>query len=657
MRILVANRGEIACRILSSAKSLGHDTVAVFSEADACSPHVTMADQAILLGPAPAAESYLNMERILQAARDSGADAIHPGYGFLSENAAFARACEAANLRFIGPPADAIELMGNKAAAKIHMNAADVPCVPGYNGIQQDDATFAAAANDIGFPVMVKAAAGGGRRGIRRVEKTVDLPDALRLARSEAERAFGSAELILEKAIERPRHVEIQILADQHGAVIHLGERDCSIQRRHQKVVEEAPCPVMTEQLRERMGEVAVTAAKSIGYVGAGTVEFLLSGAEDFYFLEMNTRLQVEHPVTEMVTGLDLVALQIAIAQGEHLPLQQNEVAFNGHAIEVRLYAEDPSQDFIPSTGMIELWKAPVVEGVRVDDGVRTGLSITPYYDAMVAKIIGWDDSRKMARCRLLRALHETALFGLSSNRDFLIRILQTPAFVDGRATTAFLSEARLEESSVPGLTAAQRAAVAAVLAYREQHRKALKASLLVCDELSHWGSAGSLVSRLTLDAPGGVVKLTVRATQTGYTVIEGDSQCIIQVAHDDGVSATVMIEKLSHRATYCMTPDGAVWLSVDGRIECYLNRVSGADEDDEASTGLVRAPMHGVLLKILVSPGDRVERGRPLLVLEAMKMQHEVIAPMDGCIEQVFFGLGDHVAADEVILEIGVAQ
>ena len=461
--ILVANRGEIAVRVMRTAQALGYRAIAVYSEADAKAPHVRMADDAVLIGPAPVGESYLDMDRILKAVKDSGAQAVHPGYGFMSENAAFAEACDKAGLVFIGPTSDAINLMGNKAEAKRRMIEADVPCVPGYEGEDQSDAAMMKAAGKIGFPLMVKAASGGGGRGMRLVEKADGVADALNAARSEALNAFGSDELILERAIIKPRHVEVQVFADTLGNVIHLGERDCSVQRRHQKVVEEAPCPIMTEELRVRMGAAAVEAARSIDYRGAGTVEFLLDGNGEFYFLEMNTRLQVEHPVTEMITGLDLVALQIQVAEGRPLGLSQEDISLNGHAIEVRLYAEDPAQDFLPVTGAIDLWQPATGEGVRVDAGIETGMEISPFYDPMVAKVIAWGDSREIARHRLINALKETALFGSTTNRSFLIDVLGREAFAKGEATTAFIGDEFTEaDLAVAAPTFAQAAGGAA---------------------------------------------------------------------------------------------------------------------------------------------------------------------------------------------------
>ena len=465
-RILIANRGEIACRVIRAARDRGLQSVAVYSDADAGALHTRLADMAVPIGPAPVGQSYLSVEKILAAARASGADAVHPGYGFLSENADFARACREAGLVFIGPTPEAIAAMGNKAAAKRRMLDAGVPCVPGYQGDDQDDATFAREAERIGYPVMVKAAAGGGGRGMRLVAQPGELGQSLASARSEAAKAFGSDELILEKAIVGPRHVEIQVLADRHGTVVHAGERDCSVQRRHQKVLEEVPCPVMTKALRAAMGSAAVEAARAISYESAGTVEFLLDGRGEFYFLEMNTRIQVEHPVTELVTGLDLVGLQIDIAQGKPLPFTQSDVRLTGHAIEARLYAEDPAAGFLPQTGKILRWTLPSGSGIRVDHGLADGSEISPYYDPMIAKLIAYGDTRDEARQRLIRALDDTVIFGVPTNRAFLRAMLAHPAFAAGEATTAFIEDhfARIEPIDAER-TAAARALTALLLA------------------------------------------------------------------------------------------------------------------------------------------------------------------------------------------------
>ncbi|MEE4252226.1 MAG: acetyl-CoA carboxylase biotin carboxylase subunit, partial [Alcanivoracaceae bacterium] len=470
-KILIANRGEIACRVIRTARSLGYRTVAVYSQADSNARHVSLADEAVCIGPATVSQSYLNADAILAAARQTGADAVHPGYGFLSENSTFAQACEAAGITFIGPPVNAIHLMGSKRLSKIAMQEAGVPCIPGYEGADQSDATLIREAERIGLPLMIKASAGGGGRGMRVVTDMAEVAEQLRSARAEAKNAFGSDELILERAVIRPRHVEIQVFGDQHGNVIHLGERDCSVQRRHQKVVEEAPSPAVNAELRARMGEAAVNAAKSCQYVGAGTVEFLLAEDGSFYFLEMNTRLQVEHPVTELVTGLDLVAWQIRVARGETLPLTQDQVQLNGHAIEVRLYAEEPSQNFMPQTGPVLAWRPAEGDGVRIDHGLREGFSVGSHYDPMLAKIIAWGDSREDARRRLIRAIEDTVLFGLQDNRRFLAAILRHPVFAAGAATTAFLDS---DFGDDPSMAAPQAShlmyAIAAALLSGNQH-------------------------------------------------------------------------------------------------------------------------------------------------------------------------------------------
>ncbi|MDP6342768.1 MAG: acetyl-CoA carboxylase biotin carboxylase subunit, partial [Alphaproteobacteria bacterium] len=550
--ILIANRGEIAVRVIRTAQALGYRAIAVYSEADARAPHVRMADDAVLIGPAPVADSYLDMDRILQAARETGAEAIHPGYGFLAENAQFARACAEAGLVFIGPGAEAIDLMGNKAEAKRRMIEADVPCVPGYQGEDQSDAAMAKAAEGIGYPLMVKAAAGGGGRGMRLVASADGLADALATARSEALNAFGSDELILEKAISRPRHVELQVFADGHGTVIHLGERDCSVQRRHQKVVEEAPCPVMSEDLRARMGAAAVEAARSIDYRGAGTVEFLLDGDGEFYFLEMNTRLQVEHPVTEMITGLDLVALQIRVAEGRPLDLSQEDVRLNGHAIEVRLYAEDPAQDFLPVTGGIDLWRPAGGDGVRIDAGIDTGLEISPFYDPMVAKVIAWGESRETARHRLINALKETAFFGSTSNQSFLIDVLRRDTFARGEATTAFIGEEFSADDLAPTTPTVQQAAMAAVVQFQVERQQAFENSLNVSPALLDWSSGGHLVTHYVYTS--GDDEMDLKVTPQGgerYVVQHGDDEVHIEVLQRGEHTVRLAIDGRRRRVLY----------------------------------------------------------------------------------------------------------
>ncbi len=653
--ILVANRGEIAVRVMQTAQSLSYRAIAVYSEADSAAPHVQMADDTALIGPSPVGESYLNIERILQAAKETGAEAIHPGYGFLSENADFARACQKAGFVFIGPSPEAIELMGNKAKAKRRMIEAGVPCVPGYQGTDQSDAMMLSAANDTGFPLMVKAAGGGGGRGMRLVTNAEALPAALASARSEALHAFGSDELILEKAILRPRHVEIQVFADSEGNVIHLGERDCSIQRRHQKVVEEAPCPLMTEGLRTQMGAAAVEAARSIAYRGAGTVEFLLDADGNFYFLEMNTRLQVEHPVTEMITGLDLVALQIQVAEGRPLGLKQADVMRSGHAIEVRLYAEDPAQDFLPCTGTIDLWQPAEGRGIRFDAGMQTGQTISPFYDAMLAKVIAWGETREIARHRLINALKKTLLFGLNTNMDFLIKVLGKEAFAKGTATTAFIEE----ELSADDLRRPQPnfevAAIAAVLQYRIERQRDFDASVNVSPLLLDWSSGGRLITRYVYSTNEDIFDLTVSPDRHGdYHVQTSNAFLSIKILTLSAGVARLSVDGRRQSVNFSTPSPGIIHISVEGETFHFRNQIAFAVSPEEMSGGgRIVAPMHGALLEVFVQAGDPVKIGTRLAVLEAMKMQHDILAVSDGTVREICVEAGTQVAADDLLLEI----
>ena len=628
-------------------------TVAVYSDADANAPHVKFADDAVRIGPAPAGESYLSTESIIAAAKSSGATAVHPGYGFLSENAKFAKAVEEAGLTFVGPPPAAIEVMGDKARAKRRMIEANVPCVPGYEGEDQSEKAFANAAAKVGYPVMIKAAAGGGGRGMRLVEKAGDLAVALKTARSEAKNAFGNGDLILEKAIVRPRHVEIQVFADSHGSVIHLGERDCSVQRRHQKVIEEAPCPVMTPELRERMGAAAVEAARAVGYVGAGTVEFLLDEAGGFYFLEMNTRLQVEHPVTEMVTGLDLVGMQLRVARGEALGLEQRDMTLTGHAIEVRLYAEDPEAGFLPSSGHVHLFHAPSGEGVRVDEGIETGGDVSPFYDPMLAKVVAYGATRDEARRRLMSALSSTAVFGPRTNRDFLIDALGQPTFAAGKATTAFIADAYGDRFPPPSMSDAVLAAAAVV-----QHACALgradAAALNMSTELLDWSSAGRLETIVEYEVGGVVRKISVRpAGGWKYDVNTGVTQSAVAIKAMDGDTVRLAVDGHMLEAIY--RDDGrTVWLATSTRSLELANLASFVrPKKDSAGQGLLFAPMHGRLADICVAEGAQVKKGDRLAVLEAMKMQHELTAGIDGRVKHIAATPGIQIAARDLILEI----
>ena len=661
--ILIANRGEIACRVIRTAKKLGYRTVAVYSDADAEAPHVQLADDAVRIGPGPVGESYLVPELILQAAASSGAESIHPGYGFLSENAAFAEAVESAGLVFIGPTREAIDVMGNKAESKRRMIEAGVPCVPGYEGHDQSDKTLLAEGLKIDLPLMVKAAAGGGGRGMRLVHDQADLANAIKLARAEAEGAFGSGELILEKAIIKPRHVEIQVFADTFGNTVHLGERDCSVQRRHQKVVEEAPCPIMTPELREKMGQSAIDAAKSVNYRGAGTVEFLLDDSGFFYFLEMNTRLQVEHPVTELITGLDLVALQISVAQGEPLDLSQADISLEGHAIEVRLYTEDPSQDFLPASGPVDLWAPASGVGVRIDDGISTGQAISPFYDPMVAKVIGYGPSREAARLRLIGALKETVLFGTPNNKDFLIQCLEKQSFINGAATTAFIaeefSEADLEVASVSFADSA----VAATLELWIENKAHLQRSLLVSCELKNWTIASAMVSRKQYQFGDLIHDLSISPVNTSadtYHVTDttAEQSTVIQVVSMQDNRAVVLVDGIKLVAQFMRRQRGQMYCSIGGRGGFFKDLIilDGAVDDAEGG-GRVIAPMHGLLLEVLVQPGDKVSKGQTLAVLEAMKMHYEIQAEIDGTVAEVTAVAGKQVAADDVLIDINENQ
>ena len=648
--VLIANRGEIACRVMRTVQEQGLRAIAVYSEADAQAPHTMMADDAVCIGPAPVNQSYLKVDAILDAAKQTDADAIHPGYGFLSENADFARACDKARIIFIGPPADAIDAMGNKAEAKRLMIAASVPCVPGYEGSDQAEQKFIDAANEIGFPVMVKAAAGGGGRGMRLVHEANKLADALKTARSEAENAFGSGELILEKAIIRPRHVEVQVFADAHGNCIHLNERDCSVQRRHQKVIEEAPCSVLTQEQREAMGKAAVDAAKAINYRGAGTVEFLLGEDGSFYFLEMNTRLQVEHPVTEMITGLDLVALQLQVARRESLGFDQGEVRLNGHAIEVRLYAEDPAQDFLPATGDILLWRKPA--GARVDDGIRTGGSVSPFYDPMLAKIVVHGATRDAARLKLIGALGETALFGAQTNRDFLIACLEKDDFTAGEATTAFIAENFHDGVGAPRASK-ESIAIAAVLRVMAKQNEAVQRAAQVSSTLLNWSSKGMLRSSLDLMLGGEHFALTIDNHGDTYRVVHGESSVDVEHLSTDGYRFRFRVDGRTESIT-SLAKGAEIYISDARNTRRFTDTYARGIAADTADSGnQIVAPMHGRIASIDVSVGDVVTNGQTVAVLEAMKMQHQLVAEIDGTIEAINTAPDAQVAADDVLIEI----
>ncbi|WP_170336029.1 acetyl/propionyl/methylcrotonyl-CoA carboxylase subunit alpha [Ruegeria arenilitoris] len=649
--LLIANRGEIAARIIRTARSLGLRTVAVYTTADAKAPHVELADEAVWIGDGPVGESYLKGDKIIAAAEKTAAGAIHPGYGFLSENAEFARSVEAAGLIFVGPDPEAIRLMGDKADAKRLMLSASVPCVPGYEGDDQSEAVLVKAADNIGFPIMVKAAAGGGGRGMRLVHDAGALPAAIALARSEAENAFGSGELILEKAITDARHVEIQVFADTHGNVIHLGERDCSVQRRHQKVVEEAPCPGMTSELRAKMGAVAIEAARAVNYRGAGTVEFLLDASGAFYFLEMNTRLQVEHPVTEMVTGLDLVAMQIAVAQGEALPVSQEDVTLNGHAMEVRLYAEDPVNGYLPVTGPIDIWKPATGPGVRVDAGIETGQEVSPFYDPMLAKIIAHGPTRETARARLIRAVKESVLLGTVTNSAFLVDVLGQGTFISGDATTTFLD--RIYPEGFPAYqTSGRDAALAlALMLEADQARAKDAAGYVSCDQLG-WSSAALLPFSVKLVCGEDEFSTRGCAHPEGWTVWVGEDKFDVAVVDRSDSNIRARINDQTVDVVAHLTRDLVQYAIGAERLKFRRLRPGAVDEATTAG-GRVIAPMPGLLIELNAEAGQNVAKGDRLAVLEAMKMQHQITAAVDGVITAVHVETGQQLTSGDVMIEI----
>ncbi|WP_323844555.1 acetyl/propionyl/methylcrotonyl-CoA carboxylase subunit alpha [Microbulbifer magnicolonia] len=650
--LLIANRGEIARRIIRTARAEGYSTVAVYSDADRDALHTRDADRALAIGGQTPAESYLDIDKIIAAAQKAGAAAVHPGYGFLAENAGFARACAEAGLVFIGPSAEVIELMGNKRRAKDFVANAGVPCIPGFShsdpGGSQGDDTLMAEAQRIGFPLMIKAAAGGGGRGMRLVQDAGSFAAQLRSARSEALGAFGSDEIILEKALLDARHIEIQVFADSHGNVIHLGERDCSIQRRHQKIVEESPSPAVDAQLRERMGAAAVAAARACGYLGAGTVEFLLDRSGDFYFLEMNTRLQVEHPVTEMVTGFDLVAWQLAVARGEPLPVTQQAVTQRGHAIEVRLYAEDPENQFLPQTGPVHHWREPAGEGIRIDHALLQGSEVSPFYDPMLGKLIAWGRDREEARRRLHRALGELQLIGPKNNIHFLRQLLQQPGFVAGEATTAFLEDANWYPAQPAPDTWTQ--AIAAALNHERHLRAADRRS-----GRANWRSGDHslpLHYQLQCDAQELHCRLACRGGHSYRVMVEGrDFDIEVRQFADRCARLTVDGVELEQRF---VRVDNALFLLRDGRQWQFVDTTQAPARTALAQgSGHITAPMDGCIVEIHVQANQAVRCGDTIAVMEAMKMEHPLKADRDGTVIKLAASAGDQVRGGQLLVQI----
>ena len=658
-KILIANRGEIACRVAATARRLGIRTVAVHSDADANAKHVAVCDEAVPIGGAAPADSYLRWERIIEAARATGAKAIHPGYGFLSENEDFAQACADAGLVFIGPPASAIQAMGLKAESKRLMEQAQVPLVPGYHGEDQDPAFLHKQADRIGYPVLIKASAGGGGKGMRAVDKAEDFDAALASCKREAKNSFGDDAVLIEKYVQRPRHIEIQVFGDTHGNYVYLFERDCSVQRRHQKVLEEAPAPGMTEQMRRQMGEAAVAAARAVNYVGAGTVEFIVEqrgGEMSFFFMEMNTRLQVEHPVTEAITGLDLVEWQLRVAAGEPLPLKQDQLRIRGHAIEARICAENPDKNFMPATGRLRVYRKPAcsaftVATVRVDDGVREGDEISPYYDSMIAKLIVHGDTREQALARLDEALAGTHIVGLATNVQFLRHVVRSRSFAQADLDTALIprEQAALFDQEPVGLPIAAAAAVS--------HTLSREKKLEAADPFSRrdgWRSHGLATRRFAFEFGGQPRQAELTYLHDGalrLAVGEASGPLLYERQDDGGLEVhfagrSVMAHVYATGETdHVFTPQGATQIvSVDLLAHAGEGAVEG---------GRLTAPMPGKVVSFAVKAGDTVKKGQPLAVMEAMKMEHTIAAPADGTVAEVLYAPGDQVAEGAELLKL----
>jgi 3-methylcrotonyl-CoA carboxylase alpha subunit len=633
-KILIANRGEIACRIIQTAKKMGIKTVAVYSDADRNSLHVSLVDEAIHIGPSPSIESYLVIDKIIQAALSSGAQAIHPGYGFLSENADFCRQCEANNLVFIGPPVEAILAMGSKSAAKNIMAKANVPLVPGYHGDDQSSAILKQSAEDMGYPVLLKAAAGGGGKGMRAVYHADEFDQALAAAKREAKNSFNDEIMLVEKYLQQPRHVEIQVFCDQHNNAVHLFERDCSLQRRHQKVIEEAPAPGMTEELRQRMGEAAIRAASAINYQGAGTVEFLLDSSGEFFFMEMNTRLQVEHPVTEMISGQDLVEWQLRVANGEPLPCTQDQLNIKGHAFEARIYAEDPEHDFLPSTGRLTVLQAPLETGhVRIDSGVTQGDEISVFYDPMITKLVVWDIDRERALERLIQALSEYKIAGVTTNIPFLYNLASSQAFRRGDVNTGFIEEHEDEifHRRQADLDYAAPLAAQAILAARKNTAQDL------AEQSNEPNSPWHLVNhwRISDNSPQ-QINITVGTEQVEVMTADSSLPANIKLVSDES-------------GFKLFTPNGV--------FHCAVTQPDLGLDQAQDSGGNLAAPMNGTVVTLLVDVGATVAKGETLMVMEAMKMEHSIVAPSDGKVSEFFYQPGELVDGGAELLAFEIAE
>ena len=660
-KILIANRGEIACRVAATARRMAIKTVAVYSDADASAKHVGYCDEAIHIGGSAPKDSYLRWEKIIEAAQATGAEAIHPGYGFLSENEEFAQACAEAGLVFIGPPASAIKAMGLKAESKQLMEKAGVPLVPGYHGSDQDPALLQREADRIGYPVLIKASAGGGGKGMRAVEKSEDFEAALASCKREAINSFGNDTVLVEKYAQRPRHIEIQVFGDMHGNYVYLFERDCSVQRRHQKVLEEAPAPGLSPEMRQQMGLAAVAAARAVNYVGAGTVEFIVEqradGSMNFFFMEMNTRLQVEHPVTEAITGLDLVEWQLRVASGEKLPLAQDQLRINGHAIEARICAENPDNNFLPTTGTLHVYDKPVCTAferglVRIDDGVRQGDTISPFYDSMVAKLIVHGQTREEALARLDEALAQTRIVGLGTNVQFLRHVVRSPSFAQANLDTALIprEEAVLFKQEPVGLPMAAAAAIAQTLL----SEKATEGT----DPFSRrdgWQTHGVTQRPFEFDFHGEPAKaaLTYRHDGALQLTVGDVSGPLVFAQSAQGIDIQFAGQRLT-AAVYTQGEVDHVFTARGATQITAIDLLAHAGES-HAEGGRLTAPMPGKILSFSVKAGDKVSKGQPLAVMEAMKMEHTIAAPADGVVEELMYAPGDQVTEGAELLKIAV--
>jgi len=667
--LLIANRGEIACRITETARRLGVRSVAVYSDADVDARHVALADQAYRIGPPAAAMSYLDADKVIATALEAGVEAVHPGYGFLSENADFAEACTAAGLVFVGPPASAIRAMGEKHAAKALMVEAGVPVVPGYHGDDQDDDTLTEAAGNIGYPVLIKATSGGGGKGMRRVDKPEDFADALAGARREGQASFGDDRVLIEKYLEVPRHIEVQVFADNHGNAVHLFERDCSLQRRHQKVIEEAPAPGLSPERRAEMGAAAVKAALAVGYQGAGTVEFIVDVADGlegapFYFMEMNTRLQVEHPVTEMITNVDLVEWQLAVAAGQPLPKAQSDLTISGHALEVRLYAENPARNFMPATGTLSRLRfADENSHVRIDTGVEEGDVVTPFYDPMIAKLIVWDETRDRALRRLQGAINLTEIVGLKTNLGFLGRIAANAEFAAGNIDTGFIERHRDDLIPPAGATPQRILALAALAVLLERADDADDSAYMSADANSPWHSvAGWRLNDQGHDEikfidDGEIIAVPVRYREAGFAFefaeIHGDGAVVEAEGELQGDDRMVAVLD-GVRTTVTVIHDGNAVTVIEGGLSWpldFFDPLSAAEEEEDAG-GAVVSPLPGKVISLLAEAGALVEKGAPLLIVEAMKMEHTITAPARGRITAFRYGVGDGVDEGALLVD-----